>query len=186
MKIYRMLCCLILCLPALAAAEAVVERDPQTGLMSWTAEERGFSIELIQIVPDYVRAVYTTRRLPETVIERVTDYCVFGTIVRNKTDQALSYRVADWRYVTGDGERHRLKTKSQWVQEWRELGIAFRWSMLPDDQTFEVGDWGQGFTTVKLSPGDSFDLLYSWSQNDKTYHGEISGLRCAPAHSEKP
>jgi hypothetical protein len=170
----------------MAVAGVSSQTDPETGLMTWKAGQQAFSIELIQIVHDYVRAVYATRRLPDEVIESVTEYCVFGTIVRNESDKPLAYRVADWRYVTPDGAQHRLKTKSQWVQEWRELGIAFRWSMLPDDQTFEVGDWGQGFTTVALEPGDTFDLLYSWSQNDKTYHGKITGLRCAPADPETP
>jgi hypothetical protein len=182
----RLLCrCLLLltCLPHAATAGVSHYVDPRTGLSSWKAQEQGFSLELMQILPDYVRAVYASRGLPSELIERVVKQCVFGTIVRNESDAPLSYRVADWGYLTPDGVRHALKTKSEWVREWRELGVAYRWSMLPDAQTFEVGDWGQGFSTVDLPPGSTFDLVYSWRQHEKTYSGKIEGVRCAPAHA---
>ena len=50
---------------------------------------------------------------------------------------------ADWRYVTADGVQHVGKLKSGWVGEWRDMGVAFRWTLLPEAQTFQVGDWGQ-------------------------------------------
>jgi len=182
-----LVCCSLLVLlwpPLAAASEVGREVDPATGLASWKAQGQEFSLELVQIVPDYVRAVYASRGLPQVVIDKVSSYCVFGTIVKNESNAPLAYRVEDWRYVTPDGVEHRLRTKSDWVREWREMGVAFRWSMLPDDQTFEVGDWGQGFTTVKLPPGGRFDLLYSWRQHDQTHIGKIEGLRCAPTEPE--
>jgi hypothetical protein len=157
--------------------------NPDTGLRSWKVGGQAFSIELIQVLPDYVRAVYAARGLPQKIIDDVSSYCVFGTIIRNTTAEPLSYRVADWRYITPDGTRHRLKTKSEWVQEWRDMGVAFRWSMLADEQTFAEGDWVQGFTTVKLPPGSRFDLDYSWSQYGKQYSGIIEGMRCAPVEA---
>jgi hypothetical protein len=187
----RRLAALVLCLFLLPwrsplAGEVLHEVDPATGLASWKTQDQAFSLELIQILPDYVRAVYASRGLPQAVIDKVSSYCVFGTIVKNESDAPLAYRVADWRYRTPDGVEHRLRTKSDWVREWREMGIAFRWSMLPDDQTFEVGDWGQGFTTIALPPGSRFDLHYSWRQHDQTHTGKITGLRCAPAQHEAP
>jgi hypothetical protein len=173
--------CLLVSLQAGAAAEQQV--NPETGLLSWKAGGQAFAIELIQVLPDYVRAVYAARGLPQQVIDDVSSYCVFGTIIRNTTAAALSYRVADWRYTTPDGIRHRLKTKSEWVQEWRDMGVAFRWSMLADEQTFAEGDWVQGFTTVKLSPGSRFDLEYSWNQHGRQHVATIEGMRCAPAEA---
>jgi hypothetical protein len=38
-------------------------------------------MELIQVLPDYVRAVYASRGLPQTIIDSVSSYCVFGTIL---------------------------------------------------------------------------------------------------------
>jgi hypothetical protein len=169
--------------PLQADAAAEQQVNPETGLLSWKAGGQAFAIELIQVLPDYVRAVYASRGLPRKIIDDVSSYCVFGTIIRNTTAAPLSYRVADWRYITLDGTRHPLKTKSEWVQEWRDMGVAFRWSMLADEQTFAEGDWVQGFTTVKLSPGSRFDLEYSWSQHGRQYVATIQGVRCAPAEA---
>jgi len=170
-----------LLLPAMVYGANVERVSPDTGLSSWKSEGDALEFELVQVLPDYVRAVYAARGLPDVVIDKVSSYCVFGTILHNRTDRPLSYRVADWRYITADGKSHRIRTKSEWVNEWHDMGIAFRWSMLPDDQTFEVGDWGQGFTTIALEPGSRFALEYSWIQDGKTETRTIKEVRCAPA-----
>ena len=92
-------------------------------------------------------------------------YCVFGTVARNDTDAPLAYRVANWRYVTADGKRHRLRTKSQWVAVWKKLGTDFSFSILPDDITFEVGDWVQGFTTPEIAPGPMVETTQAIAKN---------------------
>jgi hypothetical protein len=167
-----------------ASGDVGHRENPDTGLSSWKAEHDAFSLELIQVVPDYVRAVYASRGLPPELIERVVEYCVFGTIVRNTSDQAISWRTADWHYVTADGKRHPIKPKSAWVQEWRKLGSAFRWTLLPDEQTYEPGDWGQGFLTLTLEPGQRFDLEYAWLSRDQRFEGRIENAYCAKPPAE--
>jgi hypothetical protein len=156
-------------------------RDADSGLLSWSVEESGLGLQLIQMLPDYVAAVYSSRGLPPAVLESIADYCVFGTIVTNTSDTRVAYRVADWRYLTPDGRQHHIKTKSEWLAEWQRMGVTYRWSILPDEQTFEPGDWSQGFTTIALPPDSVFTLLYSWSYRDERHEGSIDGLRCAPA-----
>lgn len=168
-----------------ASGEVVHEVNPASGLSTWRVERQDFGIELIQLLPDFVRAVFESKGLPQDVIDAVGSYCVFGTIVRNRSAAPLSYNVADWRYVTADGVAHRGRTKAEWVSGWRDRGIAFRWTLLPGAQTFEVGDWGQGFTTVKLPPGTRFDLHYSWSQPGETRTDIIKDMQCAPEAIEK-
>jgi hypothetical protein len=172
-----------LLLPLGACSSVQQQVSPETGLSSWKTTGDALSLELLQVVPDYVRAVYSARGLPQEIVDAVSGYCVFGTILHNTTQQPLAYRVADWRYITPDGVRHRIKTKSQWVSEWRDMGVAFRWSLLPDDQTYNVGDWGQGFTTIGLQPGDRFDLEYSWRQGDARRIRTIREVHCAPVQA---
>jgi hypothetical protein len=178
----RRVCLLALLLvPAtVGAAELTQTHDPDTGLTAWKKVDRGFSLELIQLLPDYVAALYSSRGLPPAVVDSIRGYCVFGTIAQNQSGGALSYRVADWRYVTPDGKQHRLKTKPEWVAEWKKLGSDFGWSILPATMTFDTGDWAQGFTTVHLPPGSRFDLIYSWRHHGKRYTGKLENLVCAP------
>ncbi|MDJ0871866.1 MAG: hypothetical protein QNJ87_08855 [Gammaproteobacteria bacterium] len=179
----RYLALLFLLVPCLvAAAEVKQSRNSETELFSWQVEDRGFSLELVQLHTDFVRAVYGARGFPPALIDGIAEYCVFGTIAINTSDAQLSYRVADWRYVTPDGEQHPLKTKTQWTTEWMKMGVPYNWSILPDDQTFEVGDWSQGFTTVRLPRESVFDLVYSWTVEGKTHVSRIEELRCAPEH----
>ncbi len=165
-------------------ADLTTLRDADSGLYSWKIVDRGFSLELIQLPPDFIRAVYSARDLPSAMVEGVARYCTFGTVVRNETDYPVTYRVAEWRAVRDDGVRQRLRTKSEWLRAWKKMGIDFGYSILPDVMTFEVGDWAQGFTTVKLPRGARFDLIYSWRQHGKTYTGKLPNLVCpsdAPA-----
>ena len=162
----------------------VREINPVSGLPHWHTEGSDFSLELLPLPPDFVRAVYEAKGLPKEVIKAVSSYCAFGTIIRNRGNVPLSYDLTKWRYVTADGVEHAAKPKSAWVSEWRAMGIAFRWTLLHETQSYQPGDWGQGFTTVKLPHGTSFDLHYSWTQNDKTHTAIIKELRCAPAELE--
>lgn len=185
MKRLRTCFLLIMVMPQYLAAGMPEHVNPDTGLSSWKTAEQGFSMELIQVLPDYIRAVYASRGLPQTIIDTVSSYCVFGTILKNTAALPLSYDVGKWRYITADGKTHRARLKSEWVQEWRDMGVAFRWSLLPEQQTYAAGDWGQGFTTVALPHGTTFDLHYTWEQDDATHTGTIREVRCAPADIEQ-
>ena len=173
----------LLFLPSLpvTADEVQQYRDPDTGLMSWRMQQPGFSLQLVQILPDYVAAIYSSRGLPPELVERMRAQCVFGTILTNDSDATLTYRVADWRAVTPDGATHPFRAKSAWVAEWAAMGVSFRWSMLADEQSFAPGDWMQGFITVELAPDTAFDFYFSVDLQGKRHDGSMAGVRCAPA-----
>lgn len=156
---------------------------PQTGIQQLQVDHPGFSLKLLPLLPDYVAAVFSARGLPKDIVEATRDYCMFGTILKNTGQEPLHYRLADWRYVTPDGKTHRLKTKSQWLEEWKDRSLAFRWILLHEEQTYQPGDWGQGFTSLPLPAGSQFDLYYSWTQGDKMHEEKIRDVRCAPAEA---
>lgn len=171
---------MVLCTALPLSAEVKTYTEGNSGLLAWKAQHTGFSLQFIQLMPDYVRAMYSARGLSKDIVERMASYCIFGTIIKNESDSQLAYRVADWRYVTSDGQAHPLKTKTQWLEEWQKLGVAFRWSLLPDNQRFSPGDWSQGFTTLPLPPNTTVSLQYSWTVDGKTHESTIEELRCAP------
>ncbi|MDA3868379.1 MAG: hypothetical protein PF589_00200 [Gammaproteobacteria bacterium] len=170
----------------LHAAEVSVHKNPKTGLLTWTSEEKGFSIELIQLMPDFVRAVYSKHDFPQEEIERIASYCVFGSILKNTSEQQLTYKVSEWTYTDAQGETKPVKSKTQWLQEWQKVGITFSWTLLPDDVVFEVGDWQQGFTTIKVPRNEHFDLNYRWTLDGVAHTGTLKNLSCAPATLEQP
>ena len=139
------------------------------------------AIELLQVPPDFIRASYTSRGLPSSVTEAVATRCVFGTIVRNVSDSSLSYNVADWRYTIGDNLEKKIKTKTEWLDEWYAMGVRFSWSILADNPTFEVGDWIQGFTTMAEPHGSTVDLKVVWNIKGKRYEKTLPKLVCADA-----
>ena len=162
------------------ASNVSIHKNENSGLLTWTAEDAGFSIELIQLLPDFIRAIYAKHNFPAEEVERAASYCVFGTILKNTSKQHLSYRVKDWSYRTRDGKAHSVKTKTQWLGEWRKAGILFSWTLLPDVGEFAVGDWQQGFTTIKLPRESEFDLIYTWQLDGIAHTGVLKNLKCAP------
>lgn len=168
------------------AATVTVHKNDVSGLLTWSSEDEGFSIELIQLLPDFIRAIYAKHHFPVDEIERVASYCMFGTILKNTSNQNLSYRVKNWRYKTEGGIKLPVKTKSQWLDEWQKAGIIFSWTLLPDTGEFAVGDWQQGFTTIKLPRNTVFDLIYKWELDGVAHSGVIENLTCAPESLQKP
>lgn len=182
-RVVGVLASLMLSIPMYVGAgegEVVAGVDPDTGLKSWQFEGEGLSIEFLQVPPDFIRASYAARGLPEELIESVATQCVFGSIVRNLSDQPLSYRVADWRYLTSDAVEHKIKTKTQWLEQWHAMGVRFSWSMLADDVTFSEGDWIQGFTTIPEPHGSRIGLKVVWTIAGKHHENILPGLDCAP------
>lgn len=168
----------------LLASEALETRNPDTGLLTWEIDDRGFSLKLIQLLPDFVRAVYESHNFPRDAIEDIARHCVFGSIAINTSNKSLHYRVTDWYALTANREKYSIKTKSQWIEDWRKIGIRYSWTLLPAEQTFEIGDWSQGFTTIKVPREESFDLIYSWSLDGNKHEGKIKNMSCAPVKLE--
>ncbi len=173
-----------------SAAKVDVHKNENSGLLTWTANDDGFRLELIQLLPDFVRAIYAKHNFPKTEVERIAAYCVFGTILKNTSDQHLSYRVSNWRYrivnessvadKTPSVKTWPVKTKTQWLEEWRKVGVNFSWTLLPDIGEFAVGDWQQGFTTIKLPRDKTFDLIYTWQLDGVKHEGVLENLSCSP------
>ncbi|MEO8332026.1 MAG: hypothetical protein ABI479_06300 [Gallionella sp.] len=173
--------CLCLLHAQVQAAEVTIHKNDASGLLTWTAKDDGFSIELIQLNPDFVRAVYGKRDFSADEVERIAGYCVFGSIIQNTSQQPLSYRVADWRYVDKNGKTYPVKTKAQWLEEWRKVGITFAWTLLPESGDFGIGDWQQGFTTIQIDRNEKFDFIYTWTLAGEKHQGRIDNMSCAPA-----
>lgn len=162
-----------------ASGQVTTSYNKDTAATSWSFQGNGLGIELVQASPDYIRASYSARGLPASIIDEVSRHCVFGTIIRNLSEQPLHYRVADWRYTTPTGQQGTPKTKTEWVKEWHNMGVRFSWSILADDPTFAVGDWVQGLTTLPVPHGSPVSLKIVWSIEEQRHEQWIPDMQCA-------
>ncbi len=160
-------------------AEVKVTLNETNGLTTWTSSGDGFSVEFIQVVPDFIRAIYGKHDFPKKEIEDIASYCVYGSVIKNTSDKVLTYRVSDWRYVQ-DGKTYPVKTKTQWLNQWQQSGVVFSWTLLPDEGEFYEGDWQQGFTTVKLERESFFDFIYTWQLDGVEHTSTIRNMQCPP------
>ncbi|MDE2131069.1 MAG: hypothetical protein KGJ74_15605 [Betaproteobacteria bacterium] len=161
------------------AADAAPSAAASAAQPSWTNAGHSFTVQLIQLGPDNVRAFYDNMGYPPKAIDAIAKVCVFGTSIHNQTKVSITYDVADWRAVTPDGQQHPLITKTQWLARWKELGLSSDWSILPPQQTLQPGDWAQGFTTVDLPRGARFKLVYFWKEHGTQRRATLAGPQCA-------
>ncbi|TXH76747.1 hypothetical protein [Thiobacillus sp.] len=159
--------------------------DPVTSIESWMLHDKGFEVELIQISPDQARGFFLARGFDRKNADFYAASCVLALRVRNKSQETISYDLANWRYMTTDGVKRKLKLKDKWLHEWEQRGvsksaqIAFEWSQHPLAQTLEPKDWNQGMTTYQIAHGSVLDLTVKWNIGDKQYVDTIKGVRCA-------
>jgi hypothetical protein len=170
--------------PPGSASPTAHTTDPDTGVESWSIEDRGFAVSLTQMLPDQARAFFLGRGFPRDAAERYAEACVFMTIVRNVGAAPLEFDLRGWR-VSGVPGVERLETREAWLVLWQTEGlgesqrIAFEWSQFPTTQSFEPGDWNQGMTTVKARPATRFDLELRWRSHGECQVAMLEGVRCA-------
>lgn len=164
--------------------------ETASGALGWRIQSEHIMIELNPLYKDQIRAFYLGRGFSEPVTERISQACVFQTVIRNvsgkEEDVLLEVNLADWR-LTGRGQtaKQALTSKDAWLQELATAGastasrLAFRWATFPEQQDFKLsGDYGWGMILFGKQPEDSFDLLVKWRENAVTHEQIIENLNC--------
>lgn len=163
--------------------------DAEAGLPFWELSEPGMSVRLVQRLPDQTRGFFLARGLPREAVERVAQSCVFQTVFRNTSQEAvpdaLDYDLREW-VVQSAGESRRMKTREDWTDEWTTRGIAkpariaFEWALFPTRQVYSPGDYNWGMSVFDLPPGTRFDLTLVWQQYGKRHSATLTAIQCAP------
>ena len=183
-----------ICVLALLAAPALggetrYTLSSDTGIGTWETESYGVHLRMTQIAPDQARAFMAARGMDEKSVEEFARHCVFMTVLRNESRQAINYCLADWRYVPEDGVPQVMLTKHDWLARFqprnqpKAVKLGFEWAQFPVEQTFFPGDWNQGMTTFELPPGSRFDVVYRWRQGKKHHEGILKNVQCVAAAS---
>jgi hypothetical protein len=141
-------------------------------------------VQLVQRLPDQTRAFFMGRGFSAEPADIIGQACVFQTIFRNDSKQAVSYDLGKWEVIHQDN-RLPLRVRETWDEQWQTLGvsqsarIAFRWSLLPTRQRFEPGDYNWGMTSFGLVPGEQFDLALTIDYGGHPVHARILAVECA-------
>lgn len=177
----------LLLMPVYTRAEVITGAEEGTGRLFWEWREAGISLQLVQLLPDQVRAFYLGRGFGRAEADLIADNCLFQTIFRNNGASPLSYDLETWR-VSHQGKTSGMMTRARWDEKWssgpvsKASRIAMRWALLPTRQSFEPGDYNWGMTAYGLAPGSEFDLIVNASMDGQEKAGVITGIVCAPDH----
>ena len=158
-----------------------------TGLIKWYWRNGTFSFSTQQRLPDQTRAFFLGRGLPKEAVESLATSCIFQAEIRNLSasgGQPVTIELDSWR-ISHKDESAPPVLASEWKQRFQRLGlrqdasIALRWSLFPEEQTFEPGDYNWGMISYGPKPNERFDLTFVWYEGSEKHQATLTRLVCA-------
>ena len=169
-------------------AEVVTGIDDAAQLPFWELREDSLSLRLVQRLPDQTRAYFAGRGFSREDAGYVAQFCIFQTVFTNTAAAAsrhvISYDLRDWRVLTKEKQLP-LMLREDWRLIWRRRDagqaptIAFEWSLLPTQQSYQATDYNWGMTVYQLGHGEKFDLKLVWKLDGEPKSATLQGIRCA-------
>lgn len=187
---------LLFTLSPVFASNVKTGKDESAHLPYWEWNSKAKTIRLVQRLPDQSRAYFMARGFNRSNAEIIAQSCVFQTIYRNSSSpdapHIITYDLSKW-YVVSQGKQKPLKTREDWLQEWKKKKInpaaliAFEWSLIPTRQQYQATDYNWGMSVFNLPPGEHFDLHMLWTVDGEQQTGIIPNMQCAPdIHMDPP
>lgn len=164
-----------------------IDEDAQLPFWEWRSDT--VSLRLVQRLPDQTRAFFMGRGFSKEHAERIAQSCIFQTVYKNvspaNSQRVLKYDLGKWKVIQ-NGKSHSLKLREAWEQEWTaakvspSAKIAFSWSLIPTQQSYQPQDYNWGMTSYNFPPGTRFDLKMVWTEEGIEHTGIIKNIECAP------
>lgn len=161
--------------------------DPENGLRYWQYEGNDILFRLTQRLPDQTRGYFMARGFGPDDAELIATSCVFQTLFKNTANKGTSsvqIDLPEWRVVLPTRQQS-LMVRERWNTIWQQRStpdaaqIAFEWSLLPSQQSYQPGDYNWGMTSFDLPPGSRFDLQFHWEREGVTSTGTLHDVICA-------
>ena len=163
------------------------DKDAQLPFWEWRSDT--VSLRIVQRLPDQTRAFFMARGFNKKHAERIAQSCIFQTVYKNiapaASQRIIKYDLTQWE-VIHNGKAQPLKLREVWEQEWTAekvsptAKIAFSWSLIPTQQSYQPQDYNWGMTSYNLPSGARFDLKMVWIQDGVEHTGVIKDIECAP------
>ncbi len=163
-----------------------IQTNSVTGAKTWGIHVDGVNFSLTQILPDQVRAFYSSRGFSLKQIEAYATSCVYMTVLRNDNASGSIHFISNHWLIKANNKPHKLVPVSQWMKKLSTLSpkksalIAFRWAQFPPEQEYKPGgDWNQGMLSIGLPSSSLFDVTAIWDIKGKKYEANLNEVQCA-------
>jgi hypothetical protein len=109
---------------------------------------------------------------------------VFTNTAPADSRHSIVYDASKWRVKSNGGEQS-LVLRERWGPVWQQRQvkkpqrIAFEWSLLPTQQTYQPADYNWGMTFYKLPHGTTFDLKLEWTLDGEDKTAVIKDVQCS-------
>ena len=139
--------------------------------------------------PDQLAAFYTGRGFNQASIDAITSTCFVFGMIENKTYDALWLDLADWKFISANGEVVNRITLDDWKETWKKTGLplshqsTFRWTQLPGSRDLRQHEHVGGNVAVEwqqqpFSLEATFRTGMDKSGNPRTI--KVEDLTCVP------
>jgi hypothetical protein len=136
-------------------------------------------------------AFFEARGFPPVMIERLSNYCFFTVVIKNKMKDDLWLDLAEWRFSLQDSAQQKTikrVPRSVWPPIWKRLNIplasqaTFRWTLLPETLNFYAHESEGGNIVLEKTKG-RFKLHAQFGQgkNKESLLVSVENLQCADA-----
>jgi len=134
---------------------------------------------------------FEARGFPLVMIQRLSEYCFFTVVIKNKTNGKLKLDLSEWNFATEQGGLTRIP-RSTWPPIWKELNIplaaqaTFRWTLLPEELHFYANE-SEGGNIILQKTNEPFILRarFVLGETSTPMLATVNNLRCADVAEEK-
>ncbi len=152
-----------------------------------TFENTQLRLRLLPRSTEQMAGFFEARGFPETMVQRLSGYCFFTVIVKNKMNQALWLDLSEWHFSSGRQRLSRIP-RLMWPSIWKKLRIrqasqaTFRWTLLPEKLRFFANE-SEGGNIILEKSDVPFTLRakFGLGQNNAPLIVTVPNLRCADA-----
>ena len=100
------------------------------------------SVEFQPRTPDQMRAFYSARGFPRSMVELLAEQCFITVRIHNTSSEVLWLDLANWRFSAAGQPVTRFH-RDYWKTRWQEMEVplasqsTFRWTLLPERLDFQ-------------------------------------------------
>lgn len=175
---------MLVCLTALLMAGPLLAVPAQN---KWVVENKYIKLVMIARTPEQMAAFYEARGFPKTVIRELDKMCFITTSLRNKSQDVIWMKLANWKFTSKQGSLKRFH-RNELKARWQKIGLAqqyqstFRWTLIPEVLDYHPGE-REGGNIVLQRTGEAFSFQAQFvigaKDDGKSLSVQINNLRCA-------